>query len=123
MSTGPGNYSFWDGTSMATPHVSAAAALAWSQKPDCTNQQIRDALKSTASNNGSRNNATGYGLVNAAQAAITVAGLDCSSSQAPTPPPENPAGPSCTPSGESCTTSSECCSLTCKGKPGIRICK
>jgi len=31
--------------------------------------------------------------------------------------------PSCTPSGLSCATSSDCCSLTCKGKPGSRICK
>ena len=37
-------YEAWDGTSMATPHVSAVAALIWSCNTTKTNQQIRSAL-------------------------------------------------------------------------------
>ena len=45
LSTYPNNtYSSMSGTSMATPHVSGAAALAWSYAPGATYQQIRDAL-------------------------------------------------------------------------------
>ena len=45
-------YEAWDGTSMATPHVSAVAALIWSCHPSKTNQQIRNALTSTALDKG-----------------------------------------------------------------------
>jgi subtilisin family serine protease len=44
-STYPGNrYVRLSGTSMATPHVSGVAALAWSLKPNATMQEVRDAL-------------------------------------------------------------------------------
>ena len=44
-STMPGNsYGYLSGTSMATPHVSGVAALAWSISPTATYQQIRDCL-------------------------------------------------------------------------------
>ena len=57
---------------MATPHVSAAAALIWSANPTWTNAQIRTALTSTAKDLGAagRDNAYGYGLVQA-KAALT----------------------------------------------------
>ncbi len=35
---------FWDGTSMATPHVSGAAALYWSAYPEKTWQEVKAAL-------------------------------------------------------------------------------
>ena len=60
-------YQAWDGTSMATPHVAAAAALIWSWKPELTNAQIRAALQATAMDLGApgRDVYYGYGLVQA----------------------------------------------------------
>ncbi len=60
-------YEAWDGTSMATPHVSAVAALVWSALPAATNTSIRDALFASAYDLGAagRDNAYGYGLVQA----------------------------------------------------------
>jgi subtilisin family serine protease len=70
VTTGPGNYSFYQGTSMATPHVSGVAALVWSHDTSWTNQEVRDALNATAEDLGTagRDNAYGYGLVQAAAA-------------------------------------------------------
>jgi subtilisin family serine protease len=65
--SGPGSgYEAWDGTSMATPHVSGAAAVLWSANPSWTNTQIRQALEATAEDLGTagRDNSFGYGLVN-----------------------------------------------------------
>lgn len=60
-------YEAWSGTSMATPHVSAAAALVWSCLPTATNVQVRNALTSTALDLGTagRDVHYGYGLVQA----------------------------------------------------------
>lgn len=60
-------YEAWDGTSMATPHVSGVAALIWSANPAWTNVQIRDALTSTALDLGEpgRDVEYGFGLVQA----------------------------------------------------------
>ncbi len=65
-------YEYYDGTSMATPHVSAVAALVWSAKPTATNAEIRQALQQTAQDLGAagRDVYYGYGLVQA-KAAIT----------------------------------------------------
>jgi subtilisin family serine protease len=62
-----GNYAYFDGTSMATPHVSGVAALVWSHFPDCTGEQIRTALNKTAEDLGAagRDVEYGYGLVQA----------------------------------------------------------
>ncbi|MDQ3511074.1 MAG: S8 family serine peptidase, partial [Pseudomonadota bacterium] len=58
-------YAFLDGTSMATPHVSGAAAVIWSANPSATNQQVRDAMTSTALDLGAagRDTSFGHGLV------------------------------------------------------------
>ena len=64
----PGSsYEAWNGTSMATPHVSGVAALLWSANPQWTNVQIREAMAMTALDLGEpgRDIAYGYGLVQA----------------------------------------------------------
>lgn len=60
-------YEAWDGTSMATPHVSAVAALVWGADPTATNVEIRNALTATAEDIGTtgRDTSYGYGLVQA----------------------------------------------------------
>ncbi|MEJ5224105.1 MAG: S8 family serine peptidase [Anaerolineales bacterium] len=65
-------YEYYDGTSMATPHVSAVAALVWSAKPTATNAEIRTVLQQTAQDLGTagRDVYYGFGLVQA-KAAIT----------------------------------------------------
>ena len=65
--TNVSEYTYMDGTSMATPHVAGVAALVWSAKPSATSQQVRDALTSTALDLGTpgRDVQFGYGLVQA----------------------------------------------------------
>ncbi|BAL81424.1 S8 family peptidase [Caldisericum exile] len=60
-------YYFFQGTSMATPHVAAVAALVLSLHPEFTNVQVRTALQSTAKDLGTKgwDKYYGYGLVNA----------------------------------------------------------
>lgn len=43
-STIPGGYDYYNGTSMATPHVTGVAALLYGLHPDWTYQQVRDAI-------------------------------------------------------------------------------
>lgn len=64
-SQGQNVYAYYSGTSMATPHAAAAAALLWSNFPKCTNVQIRYALAYTAKDLGSSGCDTtfGYGIV------------------------------------------------------------
>ncbi|HUF18916.1 MAG TPA: S8 family serine peptidase [Thermoanaerobaculia bacterium] len=60
-------YEYYNGTSMATPHVSAVAGLVWSYNTGLSNQQIRDALNATALDRGAtgRDTSYGYGIVQA----------------------------------------------------------
>lgn len=60
-------YEAWDGTSMATPHVSAVAALVWSCDLGMTNRQVRDGLNLSALDKGTagRDTSFGYGIVQA----------------------------------------------------------
>ena len=113
-----GHYAFFDGTSMATPHVSGVAALVWSHNASCTNAEIRAALGSTAEDLGvaGRDNAYGHGLVQAKAAVDHLLLNGCGGGGG---------GGMCelAPSGASCTSDSECCSNSCKGKPGSKTCK
>lgn len=73
------DYAKFDGTSMATPHVSAIAALIWSYAPKCTNAQVRTALTSTAMDLGAagRDTSYGFGLVQAKKALTSLQALSC----------------------------------------------
>ena len=65
LSTIVSSYEMLDGTLMASPHVSAVAALVWSAMPSATNKDVRSALYSSAEDLGvaGRDDAYGYGLV------------------------------------------------------------
>ena len=77
LSVPDSDYERWDGTSMATPHVSGVAALVWSCNPALTNQEVRTALTSHAKDEGApgRDTSFGYGLVQA-KAAVQSLGLN-----------------------------------------------
>jgi subtilisin family serine protease len=68
-------YWFYQGTSMATPHVSGVAALLLARDVTLTPDEIRDVLQSTADDLGvaGRDNTFGYGLVNAEAALLSIA--------------------------------------------------
>ena len=107
-------YEWWNGTSMATPHVSAVAALLWSQRPTATNAEIRNAINTSALDLGTagRDTSFGYGLVQAKDALAALLGSsgDIGSSADP-----------CKAAGESCADGAECCSGTCQN--GKLVCK
>jgi len=67
-----GGYENWNGTSMATPHVSGTAALVLAANPGWTNDQVRARLQTTAIDLGAagRDSQFGYGLVDADAAAL-----------------------------------------------------
>jgi subtilisin family serine protease len=73
------SYAYFDGTSMATPHVSAVAALVWSYFPTCTAAQMRESLNKSAQDLGAagRDTKYGYGLVQAKAARDRIASLGC----------------------------------------------
>ena len=75
-----GNYAYFDGTSMATPHVAAVAGLVWSYFPMCTAAQIRSTLAKSAEDLGTagRDDKYGYGLVKAKAAYDRLATYGCS---------------------------------------------
>ncbi|MCH4293969.1 S8 family serine peptidase [Shewanella sp. 3B26] len=64
------DYEYYNGTSMATPHVSGVATLVWSYHPECSAAQVRAALRATAEDLdvAGRDDRTGYGLVDAVAA-------------------------------------------------------
>lgn len=69
------DYATLDGTSMATPHAVGVAALVWSAAPNATANDIRLAMENSAGDLGApgRDNVYGFGLVNAFDAAKSVA--------------------------------------------------
>lgn len=73
-------YDAWDGTSMATPHVSGVAALLLDACPSATAAQVRSALAAGAEDLGAagRDNVFGYGLVRACQSARALCGVPAS---------------------------------------------
>jgi subtilisin family serine protease len=87
------DYSVFSGTSMATPHVSAVAALIWSLAPDATASDVKNALMRGAHDLGAFGYDTqfGFGLIDATTSARQLApsrfGLPAA------PPPANPIAP------------------------------
>lgn len=73
------SYEYYNGTSMATPHVSAVAALVWSYFPSCTSEQIRATLRKSALDLGApgRDDKYGYGLVQAKAAHTRITTMGC----------------------------------------------
>ncbi len=73
------DYDVYDGTSMATPHVSAVAALVWSYFPGCTNVEIRRALDTSAEDlfTAGWDSRTGFGLVQALAAYNYISANPC----------------------------------------------
>lgn len=79
-----GEYKFaiYSGTSMATPHVAAAAALLWSHYPDCTPTQIRYALAHSAKDKGIAgcDDFYGFGIVQVKNAFDFLSQYSCANS-------------------------------------------
>ena len=92
-------YYFFQGTSMATPHVSGVAALLLAKGNATNPNDIRTALQETAEDKGDpdRDDTYGYGLVDAAAALAWTAGPDTT---VPTISIEKPADGSVTNSQE-----------------------
>jgi subtilisin family serine protease len=79
ITIGISDYGFMSGTSMATPAVSGIAALVWSNHNGCTGTEIRDALKSTAEDNGAagHDDYFGHGIVKAKAASDYLTANGC----------------------------------------------
>lgn len=73
------DYAYFDGTSMATPHASAVAALVWSRHTSCTAAQIRTSLNNAAQDLGTagRDVNFGFGLTQAKAADDRITALGC----------------------------------------------
>ncbi len=65
-----GGYAAWDGTSMATPHVSGTAALMLENNPDLSPAEVKQTLEDTARDLGvsGKDNDYGSGRINAYEA-------------------------------------------------------
>jgi serine protease len=121
-----GDYAFYDGTSMATPHVAGVAALVWSHNPSWTNEQLRTALQASAEDLGAagKDNAYGYGLVRA-KAALDLLNGGGSGGGGDDGGGGGGGGGGCDlgQKGDACTADSDCCSNKCTGKAGAKTCK
>lgn len=73
------DYAEFNGTSMATPHTSAVAALVWSLHTGCTAAQMRDSLNKSAMDLGAagRDVEFGFGLVQAKAASDRITAMGC----------------------------------------------
>lgn len=75
---GPGTYGYSQGTSFSTPLIAGSAALLLSVRPELTPIEVREALRSTAvpidtaAHRNVPNNFTGWGLVDAFNAAVSL---------------------------------------------------
>lgn len=78
LSTVPGGYEAWDGTSMAAPVVSGIAAMIKAENPQLSSSQIEDILDSTAKDimYKGKDQQSGYGLIDAYSAITKVKELE-----------------------------------------------
>lgn len=81
---------FYQGTSMATPHVTATAALILGENPGSTPDEVRNFIESTARDYGTPgwDTSYGWGVINAAAAVLAAQG-----GTPPSPPPPPPSPP------------------------------
>lgn len=86
---GERDYDYYNGTSMASPHVAGVAALAWSNNTKCSVSEVREALQETALDLGAagRDTQFGFGLVQA-KAASDYMEANCDGSVILPPEPE-----------------------------------
>ena len=79
VAVAPTSYAYYDGTSMATPHVSAVAALVWARNLGCTAAQLRTSLNLSAQDLGTvgRDTKYGHGLVQAKAADDRIKARGC----------------------------------------------
>lgn len=88
-------WAYWysSGTSMASPHVAAAAALLLAEDPTLTSQEIRSTLTTTSRDLGpvGFDDSYGYGLIQVADALAALSGTIVPPPQEP--PPEEPTNP------------------------------
>ncbi|HEY5997491.1 MAG TPA: S8 family serine peptidase, partial [Candidatus Deferrimicrobiaceae bacterium] len=75
------NYAIMSGTSMATPHITGIAALAWEANPSLSGAQMRERIRATADGVGTvPNSSWGYGKANALKSvSATVAAISAPS--------------------------------------------
>lgn len=71
---GSDSYAFYQGTSMATPHVSGVAALLYSVKPTITPDEVANTLKNTARAFPASCSGCGSGIVDATAAVAAASG-------------------------------------------------
>jgi len=70
-----GVYAYGTGTSYAAPQVAGAAALVWAANPSLTSDQVVALLEQTADGTGVWNDATGYGVLDVANAVARALGV------------------------------------------------
>ncbi len=112
-------YLFLEGTSMAAPHVSGLAALLLSVDPTLTVDELESVIESTALDLGPAgvDNEYGAGLIQAADALVSIGGMPVpptatstplpGDTPTPVPPTETPSSPIATPTATATSGSGE----------------
>ena len=92
---------YFEGTSMASPHVAAVAALVKEADPRLTPSEIRTILRNSAEDHGDPgwDSAYGYGIVNAYQAVVDAKTFNCNQTKALTAGQWNMVAMACAPGG------------------------
>ena len=103
-------YEYFNGTSMATPHVAGIAAVVMGADPSLTAAEVRQRLQDTAQDLGAtgRDDDFGYGFVDALAATAGV--------------PDPVCGDGTCASGESCVSCLQDCPGKATGKPSSLYC-